>query len=342
MVRGYRKILSGSSKKIIRIIERFKDHIGIRRITKWAGISLQQFHYWKRNAKRCPSSLMERCRTKHPHQLTTKETKVIRNYATNPAFASWSMASIYFRILRDAEAFFALSTFYLYLRRLGISKKFHSYKIRKEGIRASRPGELIHADITEYRLKDSRKVYIYHFADNFSRFPFRCMASFQRSPEITLHNLEMILTDYPQLFKERFTLLVDDGVENKGALSDFASNNREFILLLVAMKDIMLSNSMIEARNRSLKIEYLKDREFYSLEALQTFLDAEYLEAEYLENYRNRPLKALEGFTPSEVLYGAIPEKHRFADNIAAAKRDRVAENQAFDCKTCSTESGPG
>jgi putative transposase len=231
-------------------------------------------------------------------------------------------------------SFFAISTFYLYLRKMELSAHHHSYKTDKEGIHAQRPGEIIHADITEFRLSDNRKVYIYHFADNFSRYPFRAFAAFERKPEITLRNLESIISDFPHFFKERATLLVDDGVENKGALVEFAKSNTNLVRLLIAMKDIMFSNSLIEARNKSLKNEYLKDKPFYSIDSLQNFLDTE-----YLDNFRNRPLAALTGFTPKEVLNGSIPFKHRFTEQMALAKSDRITTNQTFDCKTCSADS---
>lgn len=341
-IKGYRKILARSSGRIIHLVERFaplleapfKSKNTRKRILRWIGVSIQQFRYWQRNGKGCPASLRNLCRVKHPQQLTTHETLTIQRYVQNQTFASWSLASIYFQILRDAAAFFALSTFYLYVRKLGLTRTFPSFKYRKEGIQASRPGEIIHADITEYRLADHRKVYIYHFADNFSRYPFRCMASFERKPEITLQNLEAIIEAHPLLFEERFTLLVDDGIENKGALSEFASRNRELVLLLIAGKDIRVSNSMIEARNKSLKNEYLQNRQFTSLEALQKFLDTE-----YLANYRNRPLEVLSGFTPAEVLNGDIPQKYRFSEDIATAKRNRIEENQAFNCTHCSTQA---
>jgi hypothetical protein len=333
-VRGHKKLLANSKNKIINIAERFDKSLEKQRILRWFGVTMQQFHYWKRNLKKCPSSIIDLCRTKHPQQLTTTETKTIQKYIENQDFAPWSLASIYYKILGNKAAFFALSTFYLYARKFGLSKNFKSFKKRKEGIRASKPGEIIHADITEYRLTDHRKVYIYHFADNFSRFPFRCMASFDRLPKITLKNLTSILEDYPHLFKERFTLLVDDGIENKGELTEFALRNKEFILLLIAMKDIMVSNSMIEARNKSLKNEYLQDEQFGTLKALQEFIDVE-----YLGDYRNRTLQALHGLTPIDVLNGAIPDKNRYKADIAAARIARVAVNQAFNCNDCSDET---
>jgi hypothetical protein len=341
-IKNHKKYLADAKKEIIHLVDQFISSMSSftdpqktkKKVLKWLGITVHQFMYWKSNIKSCPSSLIDLCRSKHPAQLTIDEVKIIPKYVKNPDFIAWSLTSIYLQILNDNAAFFAISTFFKYVRKLGLPKKFKSFKTRKEGIRASRPGEIIHADITEYRLTCGRKVYIYHFADNYSRFPFRCMASFEKLPEITLQNLECVIADYPNLFQERFTLLVDDGVENKGALREFASKNRQLVLLLIAMKDIMVSNSMIEARNKSLKIEYLRDREFATLESLQKALN------EYLEDFRNRPQKSLEGSTPHAVLLKEdIPDNKRYKDKMAAARLERIAENRKFDCNNCSTEA---
>lgn len=339
----YKKLLAQEKDTIIRITERFEKLLqqGLapktnrKRILKWFGVSLQQFHYWKREVKQCPSSLLDLCRVKHPHQLTTHETSVIRKYVNNPQFEAWSLVSIYLQILRDGAAFFALSTFYQYCRKMGVSKKFRTFKTQKQGIRASKPGEIIHADITEFKgLVDHRKVHIYHFSDNFSRFRFRAQPDFNRLPEITLRNLEAIIADYPHLFEDRATLLVDDGVENKGALSDFADKNKELVILLIALKDIVFSNSMIEAHNKTLKNNHLKDRIFSTIDDL-----ADFLENDYLQKINDIPLLVLGGYTPREVLNGAIPEKGRFRPQIHDARKARIAENQAFNCQSCSSDS---
>jgi hypothetical protein len=108
---------------------------------------------------------------------------------------------------------------------------------------------------------------------------------------------------------------------------------RHYAIFLLNSKWFLLF-FLIEARNKSLKNEYLKDKPFYSIESLQNFLDTE-----YLENFRNRPLAALTGFTPKEVLNGSIPVKHRFSEQMALAKSDRITTNQTFDCNTCSADS---
>lgn len=49
-------------------------------------------------------------------------------------------------------------------------------------------------------------------------------------------------------------LLVDDGVENKGAVDEGIINEEMLINKLIAQKDIVFSNSMIEAINIKNKV----------------------------------------------------------------------------------------
>jgi putative transposase len=337
-IQNHRKLLERQKSQIVLIIERSTVQMGSRsgvkkarrHILQWLGVSVRQFHHWQSTLKPCPSSLLNLCRKKHPLQLAGSEVKTIQTYLQDPAFLSWTLASIYHRILSDGAAFFSISTFYIYANRIGFSRRFRTFRIRKEGIRGSKPGEIIHADITEFRLSDHRRVHIYHVIDNFSRFVFTCRAEFVKSPDISLENLEAILVRFPDLFRERISLLVDDGGENKGSLREYADRNREIVLLLIAQKDIQFSNSMVESANRTLKNQYLRDREFASLESLQVFLD------EYRKDFNSRNLHALKGLTPMEVLSGQVPCSMRFVTEMAQAKRLRIEKNQAHNCEGCS------
>ena len=200
-----------------------------------------------------------------------------------------------------------------------------------DGIRALKPGQIIHADITEIRIMNNLKIYIYHVVDNFSRFVFTCRAELVRDPKISLSNLESIINRFEHLFKERFILLVDDGIENKGALKDFTSQNRKLVQLLIAQKDIQFSNSMVEGANKILKHQYLQKHEFAIIHSLQDFLDR------YIEDFNERPNGQLHGHTPREVLEGQIPDKYRFSDQMRETKFVRIRENMNFNCNSCAS-----
>jgi hypothetical protein len=47
-----------------------------------------------------------------------------------------------------------------------------------------------------------------------------------------------------------------------------------------------------------------------------------------VENYNHKPHVALFGLTPIEALNGAVPDRDRFANEIALARRRRIEENR--------------
>jgi len=271
---------------------------------------------------------MNACRRMLPQQLTVRETGIIKEYLDDPDHKHWPVRSIYYQMMRDLQTFCSLSTFYRYARLLGRSRKRFKKKERKVGIRALRPGEIMHADITILRLIDGTLINIYHVCDNFSRFIYAARAHIVRSSEIVSDIVSSIVDRFPDLSVRKVTLMVDGGSENKGALDLFLPRCLPSFEKLVGLKDIKYSNSMIESSNRTLK-HYVDRRQFAKVQTLQTFLDW------YVEDFNNRPHGSLYGFTPAEVMNGQIPDKHHFAEKIAAARIARVAENQAFDCASC-------
>ena len=83
---------------------------------------------------------------------------------------NWSSLSIYYQALRDKTVFMGIGTWYKYANRLDIKRKFFRIKRKKViGIRASRPLQILHMDVTIFKPLDNTKVYIYFIVDNFSR-----------------------------------------------------------------------------------------------------------------------------------------------------------------------------
>ena len=71
--------------------------------------------------------------------------------------------------------------------------------------------------------------------------------------------MENLRTVYSRYYLEQedpqTVLLVDDGIENKGYVCDSIESEEIKIKLLVAQKDILFSNSMIEAVNKRMKYD---------------------------------------------------------------------------------------
>jgi len=99
---------------------------------------------------------------------------------------------------------------------------------------------------------------------------------------------------------------------------------------VIAQLEISYSNSMIEAVNKKIKYEFLFTRSFESFEELEKFL------GEAVNEYNNRYHSALYGYTPSEVLNGSVPDKHKFSAQIAQARKERILKNKEQLCDLCN------
>jgi putative transposase len=125
------------------------------------------------------------------------------------------------------------------------------------------------------------------------------------------------------------SLIVDDGPENKGEVTEFVMQPGVNIEKLIAQKDIIFSNSMIEAANKHLKYGYLFTRDFHNpAELFRNFGDIVF-------DYNSKPHYALYGLSPSEAAAGIIPDKHLFSSEIETARIMRKAENMTMECPEC-------
>jgi putative transposase len=122
------------------------------------------------------------------------------------------------------------------------------------------------------------------------------------------------------------SLIVDDETEFKGSFDDFLKQpqdiNSPYYKKLIAQKDIIESNSKIEALNKIMKYQFLRFKAYANFAQLE-----EYLKIAILE-YHDKPKAFLHGETPQLVLEGTKPDKHKFTNQIIDAKKKHIIANQ--------------
>lgn len=312
---------------ICNCIAYLKKSIGLNRACKVFNISTNQFGYWKKSTLGCFNSTLNLCRKTYNHQLLETEIAVIKHYFTANAFLFWPISSVYYQILKDKAAFFSISTCYNYLKLLDINRvqPKHRRKNHKIGLRASAPLEMLHMDMSILKTINNTKVYLYVICDNFSR----CILSYRVA---TKFDVNLVLENIREV-KHKFNLqkntelIVDNGVENRThILNDFleiASINK-----YIAQLHIAESNSMVESIFRQLKYYHIYPRNFETATDFMNEIDAIVVE------HCNRPLNALYGLTPFEVLYGKLPDKHFFRNHIAESRLQRLESNRQ-SCGKC-------
>lgn len=170
-----------TKQQLNRIHQRFRKVIPSSKLFHWMNISSQKLSSWNRHRK-CNLSLLQLCRSSHPHQLVGKEVNAIKSYLDKHLPSLKVKTLVYAKMIRKRAAFCSLTTFYIYARLLGFpSKLSFKKKGNKVGVRASRPKELLHFDVTVFKLANNTKMYIYVVMDNFSRFICQCENSFSQS-----------------------------------------------------------------------------------------------------------------------------------------------------------------
>lgn len=313
-------------KQIVCTVENIKETIGFDKALKAFRISHQQFYRWK-NKVNCKLSNKFLCRKTHPLQLSIKEIKTIKFYLFNNDYIFWSLSSIYYKMLRNNDAFMSLTTFYKYAQLLNFKRLKPNCRNKKYslGIRASKAFEILHADVTIFKPLDNIKIYIYFIVDNYSRNILGWKASLKLSAKTSFENLQEVYEKYNLKNRSDTILMTDDGSENKAEVDEYIENIN--MQRLIAQKDVIFSNSIVEAVNNKFKYQFLFIKNLANFTETYNYLKVA------IPEYSNRPHSALFGLTPNEVTFGAIPDKDLFKPQKLLAKSIRIIENK--QCKEC-------
>jgi transposase InsO family protein len=235
---------------------------------------------------------------------------------------------------RIKKLFASASTWCKVIRERGWRRPRHRVypELPREGIRATKPNDLWHIDVTIIRLLDGTKVYLHAVIDNFSRRILSWKAAHKLDPTTTctvLHEAAKNLA-----VDAKATFVADSGVENvNGEVAELLGLGQ--LRRILAQVEVTFSNSIIEAWWRSLKHNWLY------LNQLDTFAAVERLIRFYVEQHNSvMPHSAFKGQTPDEIYFGkgvTIPDELATAREVARAAR--IAANKAITCEQCRPDS---
>ncbi|MBI2967021.1 MAG: DDE-type integrase/transposase/recombinase [Bacteroidetes bacterium] len=324
-LRGWKKKMREQKEMIMQCVQRIAPTLGYERACRMLKISYQQFFRWKQ-AIACNKSLFQLCKRITPQQLAMSEQETVEKYLSDNYS---SLLHRYYKMMRDGAAYMGLQTFYRYARRLNVTRNLLKKKRARTGIRSSCPFELLHIDTTIYKLSNLTRVYIHFVTDNFSRAILSYSASLEWNSRHTVENLKTVCETH-NLYYRPLLLMCDDGSENKGEVNTFLLQPNVQMKRLIAQIETSYSNSIAEAVNKKMKYDFLFTRSFDRYEELVKFIDVS------VEEYNNRYHSALYGYTPSEVLNGAVPDKHKFSLMIAQARKERILKNKEQLCEQCA------
>ena len=297
------------------------------------GISRSTFDSWKWQVKYpCHQSWLQFCNRRYPHQLTKSEVEKIQERLTDLRFQDWPVVSIAYHAIREKMVRVALKTWYKYARLLGIKRRRKRRSPKYTGLKPTAPNQFWHADITIIKTLDGANHYLYLLSDNFSRK----ILSWKLADKVCANIRKETLAEAANLIKipPDLQLITDGGPENcNETVYQFCNANG--IAPKVAMKDLPQSNSLVEAHNKIIKHNYLKNREVEDEKQLLLALK------QIIHDFNEvRPHCSLNGLTPAEVyaglsLWGKDPNLPHFQEILKKARVDRVAKNQKNLCKLC-------
>ena len=231
-------------------------------------------------------------------------------------------------MMKEGLAFMHESTFLKYANKLfGTQEKIKKGK-QKPGKRTNKPFELLHMDATVVKFQDGTKAFVHLIIDNFSRAILGWKIARTCSSFLAVQNLKEVCEKH-NLYYKQFQLLCDNGSENEGEVNIFLLRPDIEIEKQIAQVDVIYSNSMIEAVNKRLKYYYLFPMQLKNYQHLEKYLPVA------IENENNRESGVLYGYTPTQVLTDAVPDKNRFAQQIKQAKQKRKINNRKTKCQSC-------
>lgn len=329
-VKGIKSLLKENKEIVVNTIDQVKSYIPITECLKVFNISRGTYeHYSAMVVHTCAPSYFKWCIRKYANQLLPSEVAIIKEYMVNETYTFWSKSAIYLRALRDKKLHCGLSTFYKYCRLLGYANKPRQPKSQTyRPLKTNSPNEVWCADVTIFKTSDTTKHYIHFLIDHYSRYIIGYNICSRPSATVIK---ELVHSAYKTYKPNSIRFLTDGGGENVNKLLvSYIQNPLVPITLLIAQKDVVFSNSMVEAVNKVIKHQFLFPKNISSRNHLKSVLKKSVFEYNQL-----RPQQAIGGNTPLETFQGRPVTISQYSVGIEAQKRLRVSTNRTNACSSC-------
>lgn len=327
--RQFHRIVKANSKNVVLLVQRVRQRIGLKRALQFFNISVATFRNWAvQSHTQCFTSGTGTCNRIFPNQLTRLEVSKMKDLLADPQFQYWPVSSVALHALRNNLLPLSLNTWYKYVNQFGWARTRPDIRRKKNSvsIRADRPHQLWHADITVFTTANQVKQYIYLVVDNFSRkilaWKVADVVSATVRRETINEALNLVSVTQP------LVLITDGGPENK--LQHFLKAIGKPVRHSVALVDVHFSNSLVEAHNKLIKYQYLYrmniDDEFQLQQALR----------QVVEDFNNRPHISLDGLTPNEAEQNYVLDRVQLHRHKLEATSSRKVYNQQQRCTPCA------
>jgi putative transposase len=328
--KGIKSSIKSHKELIVNTIEAIKEVIPINNALKVFNLSRATYQTYKIIViHRCDASYFKWCTKRFPNQLLPREVLFIKKYMEHDNYRFWSKSSVYLKAVRDNSLSCGLSTFYKYCRLLGFSNgKTYPKHNNYNPLKTTKPHEVWCADVTIFKTADGIKHYIHILMDHFSKKILGYRAEKSNSGKAIRSLLQDAFLKYKPV---NAMFLTDGGSENvNDNVASLLTSYNNTIIHRIAQRDVLFSNSMIEAFNKVLKYQFLFPKNIGSRKQLEKII------AEAIPIYNNeRPQWQLGGNTPSETFAGIPINLSKYTTGFKSQKIVRLAQNKSNSCKKC-------
>ncbi|MBI1286293.1 MAG: DDE-type integrase/transposase/recombinase [Flavobacteriales bacterium] len=315
-------------EELVDVVQRVRSSIGIAKAVRALGISRTTFQNWLLETKvKCNHSYFGWCNRIRPYQLSHPEVAAIRKLVTDERFQYWPLSSIFHHGLREKTVSMCLSTFYRYVRLLGIKRVKYKKPPPKKGLRAERPHDLWHTDVTILKM-NGQKRYLHLLMDNYSRY----ILNWKLQERLFGTTVRTMLVEALENYRPNdVRLMVDGGSENNNLeVDDLIKHSGGTIRKLIAQKEIDFSNSMVESVNNLIKNGYLRPMGTDDPKQLPDSLEG------IINDINNiRPHNAIGGLIPFEALNGITINTAETKRQLQKARAKRLEYNRKNTCNKC-------
>ena len=323
------RLPDGSAKEsVLRAVAQAKRTLRLTSILRILRLSPARYHGWKQAEQECGLDDRSSCPRSTPTQLTPTEISTIKEMVTSDEFRHMPLATLALYAKRIGKVLASASTWRRLARERGwLRPRKRIYPAKpKIGVRATRPNEYWHIDVTVIRLITGVKVYLHAVIDNFSRRILAWKLAERLDPITTCE----VLAEAGNEIAAVPTVVADSGIENvNGQVDELVDAG--VLRRVLALVEVTFSNSMIEAWWRSLRHQWLY------LHMLDDFSNVMRLISFYvLQHNTVMPHSAFNGQTPDEIYFGTdrqVPTELAAAQQ--AARKQRLADNRAARCDVC-------
>lgn len=280
---------------IVDLVDKYCSWVSKTDLCKLIRIRSDKYHKLKVQTKGCKRIAFNKCKINSANQITHSEQMKIHRLANDPKLSHLSVKGLQYYGLRYEDLYCGYDSWRKYVNEFKFSfTKKKRKKKRHFGIRANRKNEIWHIDITEFKLRTGEKVYLQVLMDNFSRRILNWQMSFNKSQILTIKNITKATKEI-----KPDSLMSDSGGEN-------ISHEVRRLLIgkniskIIAKKDVVFSNSMVESFFNILKTRFINKYKKYSFSKLYKKI------TKAIKLFNTMPAARLDGATPDEVYHGLV------------------------------------